>query len=121
MDDATRMYLLPKRVQPLGVPYTVDKAKVLGMTKELLDKPMTGSMQAAFDVYLAECMTYLMHKEYEAVEKVQPSQLIEHDKILFPVKKNLDFFVKRKKYKVNLNARLYAEKNVPTGQMRSET
>ena len=120
MDDATRMYLLPKRVQPLGVPYTVDKAKVLGLTKELLDKPNTGSIQAAFDAYIAECMTYLMHKEYEAVGKVQPSQLIEHDKILFPVKKNLDFFVKRKISKVNLNARLYAEKNLPPGQMRSE-
>ena len=93
---------------------------MLGLTKELLDRPMTGSLQTAFDAYLAECMTYMMHKEYEAVEKVQPSQLIEHDKILFPVKKNLDYFVKRKISKPNLNARLYAEKNVPSGKMRSE-
>jgi hypothetical protein len=112
MDDATRLYLLPKRVQPLGSPYTVDKERILACTKELLDTPMTGSLQTAFDSYVAECMNYLMHKDYESIDKQQPCQLTEHDKILFPVKKNLDFFVKRKKYKVNLNTRLYAEKNI---------
>jgi hypothetical protein len=115
MDDATRMFLLPKRVQPLGVPYTVDTPRVLDLTKELLQQPMTGSLQSAFDVYVAECMNYLMHKDYDEEDKKQPSQLTTHDKILFPVKKNLDFFVHRKKYKVNLNTRLYAEKNVSTG------
>jgi hypothetical protein len=112
MDDATRMYLLPKRVQPLGLPYTVDKAKILDLTKEMFDTPMTGSLQLAFDAYVAECMTHLMHKEYEGFEKPPPCQLTTHDKILFPVNKNLDFFVKRKKSKGNSNARLHAEKNV---------
>jgi hypothetical protein len=115
MDDATRMYLLPKRVQPLGVPYTVDSERVLSMTKQLLQTPMTGTLQHAFDVYIAECMHYLMHKDYDQLEKLQPEQLTTHDKIMFPVKKNLDFFVHRKKYKVNLNTRLYAEKNISTG------
>jgi hypothetical protein len=115
MDDATRMYLMPKKVQPLGVPYTVDKDKILELTKELLARPMTGSLQTAFDSYVAECMQYLMHKEYDALEKQQPCQLTNHDKLLFPTKKNLDFFVKRKKYNVNLNTRLYAEKNLSPG------
>ena len=112
MDDATRMYLLPKRVQPLGLPYTVDKAKILDLTKEMFDTPMTGSLQLAFDAYVAECMTYLMHREYEGLEKQPPCQLTTHDKILFPVNKNLDFFVIRKKSKGNSNARLHAEKNL---------
>ena len=119
MDDATRMYLLPKRVQPLGVPYTVDKERIMQLTNELFDTPMTGSLQLAFEAYVAECMTHMMHKEYAPAS--QPCQLIEQDKLLFPVKRNLDFFVKRKKYKVNLNARFHAEKNLPTREVRSET
>ena len=117
MDDATRMYLLPKRVQPLGVPYTVDSDRILGLTKELLQTPMTGSLQAAFDLYVAESMNYLMYKDYEQEQggKAKPSQLTTHDKIMFPVKRNLDFFVHRKKYKVNLNTRLHAETNFSTG------
>ena len=115
MDDATRLYLLPKGVQPLGVPYTVDKERILECTKKMLETPMTGSLQTAFDIYVAECMGYLMYKDYDTLEREQPKQLTEHDKLLFPVKKNLDFFVKRKKYKVNLNTRLHAEKIVSSG------
>jgi hypothetical protein len=99
MDDATRMYLLPKRVQPLGVPFTVDKERVLEMTRQLLDSKMTGNLQNAFDAYVTECMMYLIARDYDNVERTAPEQRTNHDKLMLPSAKNLDFFVKRKKNK----------------------
>jgi hypothetical protein len=99
MDDATRMYLLPKRVQPLAVPFTIEKERVLDMTKQLLDGNMTGNLQKAFDLYVTECMMYLIARDYENVERSAPEQRTRHDRLMLPSRKNLDFFVKRKKNK----------------------
>jgi hypothetical protein len=99
MDDATRMYLLPKRMQPLAVPFTVDKVRVLDLTKQLLEKQMTGSLQTAFDLYVTECMTHIMARDSVVDDRTASTQHIIQDRILLPSRKNLDFFVKRKKNK----------------------
>ena len=65
MDDATRRYLLPKKVQPLGVPYTIDKAKILDLTKQMFDTPLTGTLQHAFESYVAECMNHIAARAYD--------------------------------------------------------
>jgi hypothetical protein len=110
MDDATRRYLLPKRVQPLGVPYTIDKAKILDLTKQMFDTPLTGTLQHAFESYVAECMNHIAARAYDEQFKPPPTQQTSHDKLMLPSSKNLDFFVVRKKYKYPNNA----EKHVPT-------
>ena len=102
MDDATRLHLMRKGIKPLGTPYVVDEAKILELTKQLLKQKMTGSLQNAFDDYVNECMHHLIAREYDEALKPAPEQRTPHDQLLLPVCKNLDFFVKRKKYKLNL-------------------
>ena len=97
MDDATRKFLLPKNTRTLPLPYTIDKAKVLDLTKRLLDKSLTGSIQDAFEKYIDECMAHIVYIESEELPKHVPTQRIEEDKLLLPQTKSLDYFVKRKK------------------------
>jgi hypothetical protein len=102
MDDATRLHLLRKGIKPLGTPYVVDESKILELTQQLLKTKMTGSLQTAFDDYVTECMHHLIAREYDDAFKPVSNQRTAHDQLLLPVCKNLDFFVKRKKYKLNL-------------------
>jgi hypothetical protein len=93
MDDATRRYLIRPRIQSLRVPYVVDKAQVLDITSQLLDRnDLTGTLRDAFDAYVGACMEYNM-------QRVQPPALpppIPCDNLLLPPKK-LSTFVVRKK------------------------
>jgi len=93
MDDATRRYLISPRIQSLRVPYAVDKAQVLEITSQLLDRnDLTGTLRDAFDAYVGACMEYNM-------QRVQPSVVpppIPCDNLLLPPKR-LSTFVVRKK------------------------
>ena len=93
MDDATRRYLISPRIQTLRVPYVVDKAQVLEITSQLLDRnDLTGTLREAFDAYVGACMEYNMQR---VVPPSTPAP-IPCDNFLLPPKK-LSTFVVRKK------------------------
>ena len=93
MDDATRRYLISPRIQTLRVPYVVDKAQVLEITAQLLDRnDLTGTLREAFDAYVGACMEYNM-------QRVQPPTIpapIPCDSLLLPPKRLSTFVVRRK-------------------------
>ena len=93
MDAATRQYLISPRIRTPGVPYVVDKAQVLEITSQLLDRnDLTGALRDAFDAYVGACMEYNMQR----VTPQHSAPVIACDNLLLPPKK-LSAFVIRKR------------------------
>ena len=95
MDDATRKYLIRPGIKTPGIPYVVDYARVLDLTKQLTEHKLEGAVQDAFDAYVAECMTYLYQRDFENTGRpVAP--VTQYDNMLLPPK-NITAFVKVKR------------------------
>jgi len=92
MDEATRKYLIPKKLIKLPVPFTVDKETVMEITSQLLDRnDLTGELREAFDAYIGACMEYNNQRH-----TVVPATILAYDSILLPPK-TISAFVKRTK------------------------
>ncbi len=63
-----------------------DKAyqkKIIEMTKLLMETPMEGALQEAFDGYVSECIRHFKRLDIKPVEP----HVMECDKLMFPPKK----------------------------------
>jgi hypothetical protein len=85
MDDAT-MLMNQRKVKVLPKKYEYDKAyqkKIIEMTKILMETPMNGTLQEAFDGYVSECIRHFKRLEMKPVEP----PVLEYDKLMLPSKK----------------------------------
>jgi len=85
MDDAT-MLMNQRKVKVLPKKYEYDKAyqkKIIEMTKLLMETPMNGSLQEAFDGYISECIRHFKRLETKPVDP----PVLEYDKLMLPPKK----------------------------------
>ncbi len=85
MDDAT-MLMNQRRIKVPIQKHEYDKdyqKKILDMTKLLIDTPMAGPLQEAFDGYVSECIRHFKRLE------IKPSEppVLEYDKLMLPPKK----------------------------------
>jgi hypothetical protein len=93
--DEILMKSFPKKTAP---PY--EEAEVLQLTQRLLRKELCGgSLQTAFDAYIAECANHL-HQQKAALPP-PPAPPTAHDHLLMPVK-NITNFVRRRKLVVRI-------------------
>ena len=93
MDDATRQFLIDPRIRPLRVPFSIDKAQVLEITAQLLDRnDLTGTLRDTFDAYVGACMEYNMQRV--AVPTVQNVHY-PCDNLLLPPKRLATFVVRK--------------------------
>lgn len=85
MDDATYKYLIQKRIhyEKPKIDSTPFKSQVIDLTTKLFDHKMDGSLQTAFDNYVAECIHHLTQKK----EEVIPQSPLPVDTIMYKPKK----------------------------------
>lgn len=85
MDDATYKYLIQKRIhyEKPKIDSTPFKSQVLDLTTKLFDHKMDGSLQMAFDNYVAECVHHLTQKK----EEVTLQSPLPVDTIMYKPKK----------------------------------
>ena len=80
------MLMNQRRVKVPIKKYEYDKEyqkKILEMTKLLMETPMEGSLQEAFDGYVSECIRHFKRLETKPVEP----PVLEYDKLMFQPKK----------------------------------
>lgn len=85
MDDVT-MLMNQRKVKVPIKKHEYDKAyqkKIIEMTKLLMETPMEGSLQEAFDGYVSECIRHFKRLETKPVEP----PVLEYDKLMLPPKK----------------------------------
>ena len=85
MDDAT-MLMNQRKVKAPIKKHEYDKAyqkKIIEMTKLLMENPMEGPLQEAFDGYVSECIRHFKRLEIKPVDP----PVLEYDKIMLPPKK----------------------------------
>lgn len=94
MDDATYRFLIQKRIhyEKPKVDTAPFKSQVIDLTTQLFDHKMEGSLQVAFDNYVAECVHHLTKKEEEVVTQ-SPLPL---DTIMYKPKK-VNVFLRKTK------------------------
>jgi len=92
MDDATYKHLIQKRIhyEKPKLDMGPFKPQILELTQRLLDHKMNGSLQTAFDNYVAECIHHLSEKREEIV--LQPP--LPMDTIIYKPKK-VNVFMKK--------------------------
>ena len=96
MDDATYRHLIQKRIRYEKpkmdiLPY---QAQVLELTNQLFEHKMNGSLQAAFDAYVAECIHHLSQKK----EEIVPQEPLQMDTIMYKPKK-VNVFLRKSEVK----------------------
>lgn len=82
MDDATMQYLIRGRVDYTkpNHPYEQEyKTRILEMTERLMDNPLNGAIQDAFDTYVSECMTHFKRQEIKQAD----APILACDKMLY--------------------------------------
>lgn len=85
MDDAT-MLMNQRRMKIPIQKHEYDKSyqkKIIEMTKLLMETPMEGTLQEAFDGYVSECIRHFKRLETKPVDP----PVMEYDKIMLPPKK----------------------------------
>jgi len=85
MDDVT-MLMNQHRVKLPIKRHEYDKVyqkKIMEMTKLLMETPMEGTLQEAFDGYVSECIRHFKRLEIKPVEP----PVLEYDKLMLPPKK----------------------------------
>ena len=96
MDDATYTHLVKKRITVHTPPtYNIEeyKTKIIELTNSLFEHKMTGSIQAAFDMYIHECISHLTQKDSPPVE-LPPA--LPADMLMVKPKKVLHYMYKKK-------------------------
>ena len=85
MDDAT-MLMNQRKGRITLKKHEYDKIyqkNIIEMTKLLMETPMEGSLQEAFDGYVSECIRHFKRLEIKHVEP----PVMEFDKLMLPPKK----------------------------------
>ena len=85
MDDAT-MLMNQRRMKVPVNKHEYDKTyqkKITEMTKLLMETPMEGPLQEAFDGYVSECIRHFKRLEMKPTEP----PVLEYDKLMLPHKK----------------------------------
>lgn len=88
MDDATMRYLVQRRIEyakPKELFDPIYRPRILEMTQQLMDQPMTGAVRDAFEVYVSECIVHFKRQDMAPVE----IPMLECDKMLYPKKLKL--------------------------------
>ena len=94
MDDATYTHLIKKRIHYEKPKREIEpfKSQIVDLTNQLLENKMSGSLQVAFDAYVAECIHHLSQKKEEEIVLQSPLPV---DTIMYKPKK-VNVFLRKK-------------------------
>jgi len=100
MDDATYTHLIKKRIHYQKPKQEIEpfKSQIVDLTTTLLENKMCGSLQVAFDNYIAECIHHLNEKKKEKEEKekeILSQSPLPVDTLMYKPKK-VNVFLKKK-------------------------
>ena len=82
MDDATMRYLVQRRIEYAKPKESFDpiyRPRILDMTQQLMDQPLTGAVRDAFEVYVSECIAHFKRQDMAIVD----IPALECDKTLY--------------------------------------